>query len=807
MNDNRVMALRPFPVTWRRLVIAAGSGLALLGLAVLIGWSALPADFAVGLTRWFPPSPQSGLCWILLGLGIAGAASGYGPGPGRIAGLAVLLFAGDRLLDWISLPSLHLDRLLGFAWFERSRATGRMMSPLSAAGLTALGAALAIRPVPLPGTRRDTLAGALALLAIFALLPTIAGRMHGSAFLYGGLIGHVSVPATIGMLFAAGALIALGGPGGFPARLLVGQASRSVLLRVFVPLAIVAVFLDAAIRIMFLPRLGITRAPVESVEAFMTLVEAVVAALAAAHLVGTAADGSAAAHQRALAALDVERERLQLVLDTVPVGVVVADAAGRLSMVNREAERIIGAGPHDAAPHQWPDRYGIHLPDGRGLAPAETIPLVRALQGETVDAIDALIKPFMSAEGIQVITSARPLRDEAGAVRGAVMIFADVNARRMLERRARESQRLEAIGQMAGGVAHDFNNLLTVILGHSELLLDRMDPADPHRKPVARIDASARRAATLTRHLLAFSRRQTLQPRPLDLGAFLDELAGPLQEAAGPDLRLEILPAAEPATAIVDPDRLSEALVSVLLNSREAATGPGTVQVALETGSWPTPLRVGGDMLPPGAYARLAIRDDGPGMPAAVLARVLEPFFTTKPKHLGAGLGLSTVYGFARQSGGGLTVESTPGHGTSVILWLPLTTPAADTRAAGVRPGPAAASGSRTLLLAEDEHEIRELAAEFLEASGWTVVRAADGLAALEAAAGREHDIALLVTDVMMPNLGGVELARRLRERTPGLRVLFMSGFTDTAPLGDAPFLPKPFSPAALLDAVTRAAG
>ena len=362
--------------------------------------------------------------------------------------------------------------------------------------------------------------------------------------------------------------------------------------------------------------------------------------------------------------------------------------------------------------------------------------------------------------------------------------YRDVTERSELQERLLHSQRLEAVGSLAGGIAHEFNNLLTSIGGYTEFLLDSFEPSDARRDDALEIVRAADRASALTRHLLAFSRRQVLQPEVLDLAEIVSDVATLLAPLLGEDI--EISTAGEPG-ALVEADRsqLEQAITNLAVNARDAMPDGGRLSIStrhVDHGGAP--------------HVELAVLDTGTGMDAETLAHVFEPFFTTKDVSKGSGLGLSTVYGIVAQSGGEVLVDSTPGEGSCFRILLPVAKqPAADVAAA---PAPAnETDGTETILLVEDEETIRRLLSDALSQSGYAVLAASAAAEAIELL--RANDVDLLVSDVVMSGMSGPDLARIATTERPDLRVLLMSGYTHapdellTGP--DAAFIGKPFSP------------
>jgi signal transduction histidine kinase len=386
----------------------------------------------------------------------------------------------------------------------------------------------------------------------------------------------------------------------------------------------------------------------------------------------------------------------------------------------------------------------------------------------------------------------RAFDDMAGSLeRGAV-------ERAGLEEQLRQAQKMEAVGQLAGGVAHDFNNLLTAVLSCARLIEQDLPAGHPSRADAAEIVASGERAATLTRQLLAFSRRQRLAPRPIELAGVARELEPMLRRLLAETVTLEVrTPVRGPVEA--DPSQVAQVIVNLVVNARDAMPAGGRVAVTVSELDGPARAACAEPGLPAGPLSVLSVADDGVGMDEATRARIFEPFFTTKAPGKGTGLGLSTVYGIVAQSGGAIRVRSAPGQGSELAVYLP--------RHAGVGPSapppapPRAAGGRETVLLVEDDAVVRRLARRALEGAGYAVRDAPGPRAAAAVAEELRGRLDLLVTDVMLPEESGPALARRLGEGRPELRVLFMSGYAGDAAggLADAPFLQKPFTPDVLL--------
>ncbi|MGD0906472.1 MAG: ATP-binding protein [Candidatus Acidiferrales bacterium] len=377
---------------------------------------------------------------------------------------------------------------------------------------------------------------------------------------------------------------------------------------------------------------------------------------------------------------------------------------------------------------------------------------------------------------------------------------------RQLEERLRQAHKMEAVGRLAGGVAHDFNNLLTIIRGNSDLLIDREGSDDFHRRCIANIQNASGRAVSMTRQLLAFGRMQVLQPRVIELNTVISEMGKMLPRLIGEHIEYCFLPEPKLATVKADPGQIEQVILNLAVNARDAMPGGGTLSVRTSNISVNESEALKRPPMIPGKYVLFSVTDSGHGMDEATIPHIFEPFFTTKEIGKGTGLGLATVYGVVKQSGGFIWVISSPGKGTTFEIYLPQATGvAAKSEDAGPSDVP---RGSETVLVVEDEAGVRELACQFLRVKGYTVLEAKDGPEALDIAGRTPGMIHLVLSDMVMPRMNGGELAERLKAIRPDIRVAFMSGYSEFSrgDLGrgfpDAPILQKPFSPASLVEIV-----
>jgi PAS domain S-box-containing protein len=388
-----------------------------------------------------------------------------------------------------------------------------------------------------------------------------------------------------------------------------------------------------------------------------------------------------------------------------------------------------------------------------------------------------------------------------------LVVAQDISERRNLELQLRQALKMKAIGRLAGGVAHDFNNLLMVIKGHTELLLNVLPPSDHVARKIEQIDRSADRAAALTRQLLAFSRMQVLQPQVINLNSIVEEMGKLLPRLIGEDIELVVRPAEELGAIRADASQMEQIIMNLAVNSRDAMPNGGKLFIETRNADLDQTYTASHPLMKPGAYIQLTVSDTGCGMDEETQSHIFEPFFTTKEKGKGTGLGLATVYGIVKQSGGFIWVYSELDKGTSFKIYLPRVDQVEEHSGAPTLTAEVP-TGSETILLTEDEQDVREIARDFLESGGYKVVEAKDASEAVQLARQHSGAIDLLVTDMVMPGMTGQELAVQLQREYPGLCIVFMSGYSEHAATEMANadpavrLLSKPFSRGALLRTV-----
>ncbi len=506
--------------------------------------------------------------------------------------------------------------------------------------------------------------------------------------------------------------------------------------------------------------------------------------------------------RRAEEALREANETIRALVQAAPVGILVIDRQEKIRVWNPAAEQIFGWKAADVL--------------GRPLVPLapeadrdQIAPLVRqALSGEAVTGAE-IPGGRKGGGSIDVSASLAPLRDARGHISGAMVVIVDVTQRKAaeqqrarLEARLLQSQKMEAVGRLAGGVAHDFNNLLTAISGYAELLQLQIEASNPLHAHAEQIHSASLRASQLVRQLLAFGRRQVLQPRVLDLNQVLQGMEGLLRRIVGEHIDLGMVLGPSLGSVRADQGQIEQVILSLAENARDVMPNGGKLTIETRDVNLDEAYASRHGRPRSGPHVLLAVSDTGCGMGPDILAHVFEPFFTTKEQDKGTGMSLASVYGIVKQTGGDIWVYSEPGLGATFKVYLPRV----EMEPAPAAPEPAARAtrGSETVLLAEDSDAVRRLLVEILRKHGYTVIEARNGAEALEIARRFEGPIHLLVTDMVMPQMSGRELHAHLSPARPGMKVLFMSGYAEEAiarhgviDRGTA-FVEKPFTPAVI---------
>jgi PAS domain S-box-containing protein len=516
-------------------------------------------------------------------------------------------------------------------------------------------------------------------------------------------------------------------------------------------------------------------------------------------------------YQRTVEQLGEYRSRLALIIDSSEDAIIGQDLDGIITSWNKGAERIYGYAPEEVIGKNIsllvpPDDAANGLPDESSEI------LDKVARGEGIEHRES-VRVTKDGRRLDVSISVSPLHDAKGDIIGASAIARDMTDQKRTENQLHQSQKMEAIGRLAGGVAHDFNNILGIINACTEFLRDRIEPAAESSIYVENIKKAIERGSALTRQLLAFSRSSAIQPRLLDLNERLKDVSKLLRPLMGDDVEVMIVSRSPSAVVEADPGQLDQIVVNLAVNARDAMPRGGKFILETGTAKFDEAFAEQRQAMPAGKYVVLAISDTGNGMDEATVSRIFEPFFTTKEAGKGTGLGLATVYGIVKQSAGHILVYSEPGHGTTFKIYLPSAEHKIGllTRAEAESVGPK--RQGTTILLVEDDEVMRSLTKKVLEEHGYTVVEANDGESALESVQSYPGQIDLLLTDVVMRRVSGPELVERLGSSHPTLKVVYMSGYTgeliaerEVLKRG-VTLLEKPFTRTALLNTIHTALG
>jgi PAS domain S-box-containing protein len=462
---------------------------------------------------------------------------------------------------------------------------------------------------------------------------------------------------------------------------------------------------------------------------------------------------------------------------SIAEAILVIDANGAILLANLAAERLLGY-CHGMTIDQLQAKNIPYQADGTTLIAAHNTPAVRAMRGKEFDQEEVVIRQPDRRDPIHLLVSSRSLHDTAGEFSGAALVYHDVTRLREAERKLHQSQKLDAIGKLTGGVAHDFNNMLTVITGMTETLVAQLSQRPDLQAMAALIDQAADRCTELIKHLLAFARKQPLQPRNVDVNETIQEIEKLLRPTLGEQIEIDSTLENKMSTVCIDPSQLANALLNLAINARDAMPDGGKLMLETATIVLDEAYAQVDVDIRPGTYAMIAVSDTGTGMSPEVRDQVFEPFFTTKETGKGTGLGLSMVYGFVKQSGGHIKVYSEEGHGTTIRLYLPIATGSADAAVPFVKP---ARGAGETILVVEDDELVRGFVVSQLHSLGYRTFAAADGCAAL-AYVDRGQLFDVLFTDVIMSGaMTGGQLADEVTRRRPQTKVVYTSGYTESA--------------------------
>jgi PAS domain S-box-containing protein len=500
-----------------------------------------------------------------------------------------------------------------------------------------------------------------------------------------------------------------------------------------------------------------------------------------------------AAQHLAERALRESEERYRRIVETTNEGVWQLDEKTRTTFVNGRMAAMLGYTPEQL--------LGVSMLEF--IHEGSRSAAKQAITSRTRSASSSVEVRFVRSDGkdLWVLLDSTPIFEGAGYV-GALAMAMDVSQRKRLEEQLRQAQKMEAIGNLAGGVAHDFNNILSVILGYAQMMLEALKPGDPLRDDLEELNRASERARDLTAQLLAFSRRQILEPRTLDLNQVLRGLEPMLRRLLREDIELSFLTSPDTGTVFADSGQIEQIVINLSVNARDAIHGAGKIAIEARNADLDAEYAAAHHGVTAGRYVMLAVSDTGAGMDAAVQERIFEPFFTTKDKDHGTGLGLATVFGIVKQSGGHIWVYSELGEGSTFKIYLPRTEGQVDV--APARLTPTTLHGTETVLIVEDQEQLRTMMRVALRRLGYNVLDAPNAGEALLVCERYTAKIHLLLTDVVMPRMSGRQLAERLAPLRPDMLVLYLSGYTENSIVhhgvldAGVAFLQKPITPEAL---------
>ena len=770
MSTARVDRLRT-----QAAVVAAGL-VTLHSVVVLAGWAAGWSLLLTPSPRFIPMAPTTALAFLALSLALLSRMLAPRYRAARGGGVVLSWTVATMALVNIVLPAM-LDQSLGGGAGQFGRVALGVMSPVTAAALVPLALAIAAtRP-------RPHYAGALATISAIIGATVALGYGYGTPLLYGGGTIPVALPTGLSLLVLGIATVLTAGPDVWPLDRLVGDHPRARMLRAFLPatagLVVLIGLLDARLGGLF----GGDRV---LIAAWVAVIGVALVALLVSRLsrhIANQLDRANAEQHRA-------ERRIREMFEQSLAGVSTTRVAdGRILMCNAALATIFG---YDSAAE-----FMAHTARDLWWDPADRDRMLARLRESRVLRNYEVHMRRKDGKPVWLLCNVTLREDENGEDL-LENLTVDVSDRKSLEQQLWQAQKLDALGSLAGGVAHDFNNLLTAIIGYADILQDDLGPNSRHSEDIQEIIKASDRATALTRQLLAFSRRQPFDPKPLRLDERVTDMEKMLRRLLGPPVRLVTATDTDLSAVLADPSQIEQVVLNLAVNSRDAMPQGGTLTIETRNVRMEEPYAQGASAVPSGSYVMLAVSDTGTGMSAETLARLFEPFFTTKEKGKGTGLGLSTVYGIVKQSQGHVIVYSEPGVGTTFKCYFPLS----EVRPRVSRPmqAPVEVRGTETILLVEDEEPIRLLAVTALERLGYKILPASDGNTAMALATAHAGPIHLLLSDGVLSGVRVPELLRRFVAQRPETRILLMSGYSQEAVFQNdivAPntaFLPKPFT-------------
>ena len=501
--------------------------------------------------------------------------------------------------------------------------------------------------------------------------------------------------------------------------------------------------------------------------------------------------------------LKTKEENLRVTLNSLKEGVVVTDVDGNITRINKSAEELLKISEKDAFGRNL-DSF-LSLSDVRTHEPVKQLCHTSFFSNESEGFSNHFILNDTDGNERHILLSCAPVRNEGDMVSGIVIVFHDISREHHLQEQLRHSDKMNAIGKLAGGVAHDFNNMLGIIIGYSDLAMEKAKSDSEVSEYLTHVVDAAHRSAQLTRQLLVFARKQSIAPKLLDLNEVIGNILNMLKQLLGENIEISWKPCKEKAVVKMDTGQVDQILANLCVNARDAIEDNGEIIIETEKISLTEEYCSFNSDAVPGDYILLAVSDNGTGMSREVISRVFEPFYTTKPSEKGTGIGLSTVFGIVKQNGGFISVYSEPGHGSTFRIFIPQAEQATAVENKPLKEIPDDLPGSETIIVVEDQESLLNTATMILSGSGYNVLPAKSSLEAIQIAEDYKMNIDLLFSDLILPEMNGYKLYRYIIKSHPGIKKLFTSGYTENAAnfIEDADmeteFISKPYTKKELL--------
>jgi PAS domain S-box-containing protein len=757
-----------------------------IGLIVLVGWATGSNALRSFLPDALPMKSNAAVVFVMLGVAVAVRIAGNRRRLSQALALVVLLVASATALEYATGIDLGIDRLLATDVAQPGAPYPGRMAIGAVVALVADGFAILLLERSWRGWHPS---------AVLAVVAAIVGGLGIIGYSYGapgftsiGSSTEIAFPAALASVALSVSILAAD-PGNSLVQLITDRGLAGQLSRRLGPTVVLVLPVGAWLRLR-LEHAGVLQEQTGS--AVVIIVEVLV--------LGIFGFWTAVGILRLEQARAADLRQQEGVFETSDDLICAMDPEGRFTLASPSWTRILGYEPGGVLGSSMSEF--VHPDD------VETTRADFARQVEPGQRKTGQVNRCRTLDGTYLWFEWTSSRDaETGQT---FAVGRDITERKRLEAQLSQAQRLEAVGQLAGGVAHDFNNILTAVRGYSELVREGLEDGDRRRHDIDEVIVNADRAAALTRQLLAFSRRQVLQPQVLDPAEIVEGIIPMLRRLLGEHVEFETHIASDLGCVKVDRSQMDQVIVNLAVNARDAMLNGGKLTIELGAVELGAPYAAAHPEVVPGPYVLLAVSDTGVGMDEETRGRIFEPFYTTKEPGRGTGMGLATVYGIVKQSGGSIYVYSELGHGTTFRIYLPRVTALRPDNVLEAMATPPSSSGTETILLVEDEPSVRGFARRSLEDQGYTVLEAAGGAEALSIVAAHPDPIALLVTDVIMPGMQGHQLAQRLTAARPELRTLYVSGFTENSvihqgvPDHGAAFLAKPFTAETLSRAVRR---